>query len=186
MKNKVFNKKVLTMMIKENIENNRNIFKKDINSDDLIIQNNDIDSISTLLSNRIKNKTNISIDDIDISIDDFLSSKGYIFDTTIEKKYKKSPYGNYYYFGIVELKYYGSAVSMDELILKIKKVLSDNYEKIRRSTRVFNDLVNINIVKDNSSKFIEDKNKIFYRAGFNVSNKNLILNLNIDEMNKLD
>lgn len=184
-KNKFFNKKVLNMMIKENIDNNKKLFLKDNSQTELIFSENDYEGIVSILSKKLEGKTNISLEDIDISIDEYLGSKGYIFDCNIDNKYKKALNCNYYYFGIVELKYYSSATSMDSLLYKVSKVLNDNYARLCKSTKVSNDLVNINIVKDNSTRFKQDNDKTFFRAGFGLSNKNLIMNFNLDETIKL-
>lgn len=181
-KNKFFNKKVLNMMIKENIENNKKLFLKDNSTTELIFEESDYSEIASILNKKLEGRTNISLEDIDSSIDEFLNLKGYIFDCNIENKYKKTIDGNYFYFGIVELGYYSAETSINGLIFTLSNILNKHYNKLSKSTKVVNDLVNINIVKDNSTRFKLDENKSVFRAGFNLKSKNLILNFNLDEV----
>lgn len=185
LKNKFFSKKILTMMIRENIENNKRLFLKDDSETELIFAEEDYDEISKILEKGLEGKSNISLEDINESIDEFLVSKGYIFDGNLENKYKKTIDGNYYYFGIVELGYYSAETSMDKLVFRLSEIIDKNYEKLRKSTKVSNNLVNINIVKDNSSRFNSDKNKAVFQTGFNLVTRNLIFNFNLDEIFKI-
>lgn len=184
-KNSFFNLKVLKMMIKENIENNKNLFLKDGSKTELIIKEEDYNEISLILNKKLEGKTTISIEDIDISIDDFLKKRGYVFDCSIENKYKKTIDGNYFYFGILELGHYSTDTSINNLIFTISDIINKNYNKLCKSTKVIDDFVNINIVKDNSSRFDLDQNKSVFKAGFNLKTRNLILNFNLDEVLKI-
>lgn len=184
-KNSFFNFKVLKMMIKENIENNKELFLKDSSKTELIITDEDYNDIALILNKRLEGKTTISLEDIDMSIDSFLKKKGYIFDCSIDNKYKKTIDGNYFYFGILELNYYSTSTSINNLIFTISDIINKNYNKLSKSIKVIDDFVNINIVKDNSTRFDLDQDKSVFKAGFNLKTKNLIFNFNIDEVLKL-
>ena len=184
-KNKFFNKKVLKMMIKENIENNKDLFLKDDSKTELIFQESDFDEIAIMLNKRLEGKTNISLDDIDRAIDDFLRDRKYIFDYRLEKKYKKTINGNYFYFGIIEIDYYCAETSLDALLSKVSHLLDRNYTRFCKSTKVYNDIVNICIIKDGSTKFTKDENKASFKGVFNLKNKNVIYNFPIEEMIKV-
>lgn len=184
-RNKFFNQKVLKMMIKENIENNKSMFLKDNSKTELIFKDRDYDEISLLLNKRLEGKNNISLDDIDKAIDDFLKDKNYIFDNKLDKKYKKTIDGNYFYYGIIELDHYSAEVSLEKLIYKVSHLLDRNYSRFCKSTRVYNDIVNINIIKDGSTKFTPDNNKSTFKAVLNLKTKNVVFNFNLDEINKL-
>ena len=185
-KNKFFNVKVLKMMIKENIENNKNIFLKDNSNAEIIFTEDDYNQIALILNNKLEGKTNISLDDIDESIDLYLKNNGYIFDCSIENKYKKTIDGNYFYFGIVELGHYSTDVSINSLIFTVSDIINKNYNNLCKSTKVINDFVTINIVKDNSTRFYTDKEKAVFKGAFNLKTKNLVFNFNLDEISKIN
>lgn len=183
--NKFFNTKVLKMMIKENVENHKNIFFDEFSTDDSIISDTDYDKIAEILNANLEGKDNISITDIDMAIDIFLKEKNYVFDSSIDNKYKKNINGNYFYFGVIELGYYSSVTSINDLLFNISDLMNKNYSKLCKSTKVIDDLVNINIVKDNSTRFNCDNNKAIFKAVFNLQTKNLIFNFNLDELFKM-
>lgn len=185
-KNKFFNQKVLKMMIKENIENNKSLFLKDNSTtEELIFTEKDYEDISVILDKRLEGKVNISLEDIDIAIDDFLKEKKYIYDYSLEKKYKKTLDGNYFYYGIIELDYYSAETSLEKLIYKVSEIVEKNYTRFCKSVDVFNDIVNINIIKDSSTKFSPDENKSIFKAVLNLKTRNLVFNFNLDEIGKL-
>lgn len=181
---KIFNNKVLSMMIKDNIQNNKHLFLKDNSKEELIIGEKDYSEISNILSKKLEGKDNISIKDIDESIDDYLVGKGYIFDSLLENKYKENPHGNYFYLSIIELNHYFSETSLNDVFSSISTILDEKYDKLCRSTKVIKDIVNIKIVKDNSSRFKNDDRSVFV-AGFNLKTRDLILNFQLDELLKL-
>ena len=183
-KNKFFNQKVLKMMIKENIENNKSLFLKDDSKNELIFEEKDFDEMALMLNKRLEGKTNISLDDIDRVIDDFLRDRKYIFDYRLEKKYKKTTNGNYFYFGILEIDYYSADTSLENLIYKVSHLMERNHTRFCKSTKVYNDMVNIHIIKDGSTKFTKDENKSSFKAIYNLKTQNVIYNFPVNEMNK--
>lgn len=184
-KSKFFNDKILLMMIKENISNNKSMFLKEGSNKELIFKESDYLDIMNVLNSKLLEKDTISIDDINESIDQILYKCGYIFDGNIENRYKKSVNGTFYYFEVSELEFYDSARTIDELIFKLSNVIQENYKRLSRSTKVINDLVNINILKDSSSRFNIDKNKAIFKAGFNLKTNNFIFNFLLDELVKI-
>ena len=183
-KNKFFNQKVLKMMIKENIENNKSLFLKDNSKNELIFEEKDFDEMALMLNKRLEGKTNISLDDIDRVIDDFLRDRKYIFDYRLEKKYKKTTNGNYFYFGILEIDYYSADTSLENLIYKVSHLMERKHTRFCKSTKVYNDMVNIHIIKDSSTKFTKDENKSSFKAIYNLKTQNVIYNFPVNEMNK--
>lgn len=182
-----FSINLLTMLVKEHIGNNKEIFLKEDSDTELFLKEDDYDKIARILSKELKKKEQeeVRLNDIDKSIDIFLKEKGYIYDCSIENRYKKNKNNNCFYFGIMELDYYSTALSMDDLIFKISKAVNRNYNKLNKNPAVKNDLVNINIVKDNSTRFDADDKKAVYKAVFNLQTHNLICNFNLSELSKM-
>ena len=184
-KTKFFNDKILLMMIKENIQNNKKIFLSEDKENQLIFNDSDYLDIMRILNDKLSEKDNISIDDIDESIDNVLFKKGYIYDDKLENRYRKTTNGNFYYFEVVELELRDSAKTIDELIFKLSNVVKSNHKKLSRSTKVIDDLVNINILKDNSTRFNLDEKKAYFKAGFNLKTDNFIFNFLLEELTKI-
>lgn len=181
-KEKIFNQKILYMMVNESLDANKDFYIDGVTGEEIEVLPEEIEKIANILADILRNKKTISSKDIERATDRHLYEKGYVFDISRSKKYIKKAEDNYFYYSIVELNYVSSGNSIGEVIFGILKKIKENRNKLEKCIDVIDNLVTVNIVKDNSTRFIEDYNMVDITGVYNLTTGKLSLDFDMNKM----
>lgn len=163
------NKEVLGFMIKDYLNVEKKYYIEKNSKKPIPFNKEEIAEISKILAGQ-NNGVGIHVKDIDRAVDEFLMRNNYIYENdasvSLSRQYVAKTEDNYYYYALIELNIFGGARTISEAMYLVSKELDNNYKNIRKNPElVEGNKININIVKDNSTKYLKDSEPFRIMSG---------------------
>lgn len=163
------NKEVLGFMIKDYLNVEKKSYIEKNSKKPIPFNKEEIAEISKILAGQ-NNGMGIHVKDIDRAVDEFLMRNNYIYENdasvSLSRQYVAKTEDNYYYYALIELNIFGGARTISEAMYLVSKELDNNYKNIRKNPElVEGNKININIVKDNSTKYLKDSEPFRIMSG---------------------
>lgn len=154
------NKEVLGAMIKDYLNAERKSYIEKYSKKAIPFNKDEIAVISKILAEQT-NGTGIHVKDIDRAVDEYLMRNNYAYENdaavSLSRQYVAKTEGNYYYYSLIELNIFGGARSISEAKYLISQDITNNIKNIKKNPELVEaNKININIVKDNSTKYLKD------------------------------
>lgn len=162
------NKEVLSILIKDYLNSERKSYVEKNSGKGIPFNEKEIAEIANILSEQI-NGSEISIKNIDKSVDEYLMRNNYAYEGAegFSKKYVAKSEENYYYYSLIELDIFGGARTVSEAMYLISKDIGRSLRAIKRNSElVKNNKIHLNIVKDNSTKYLKDSTTALIINGY--------------------
>lgn len=163
------NKEVLGVMIKDYLNAERKSYIEKNSKKAIPFNKDEIAAISKILAEQ-SNGVGIHVKDIDRAVDEFLMRNNYAYENDaavpLTRQYVEKIEDNYYYYSLIELNIFGGARTISEAMYLVSSELENNFKSIRKNPELMeSNKININIVKDNSTKYIKDSDAIRVMGG---------------------
>lgn len=163
------NKEILGAMIKDYLAAERKSYIEKNSKKAIAFTKEDVAVISKILAEQ-SNGVGIHVKDIDRAVDEYLMRNNYAYENdaavALSRQYVAKTEDNYYYYALIELNIFGGARSISEAMYLISQELEMNAKSIRKNPSLLEtNKININIVKDNSTKYLKDSDPIRVLSG---------------------
>ena len=154
------NKEVLTIMIKDYLNAEKKSYIEKYSGKPIPFNSIEVSSIAKILSEQT-NGLGIHIEDIDKAVDEHLMRSNYAYEhsagVNLSNQYVAKTEENYYYYSLIELDIYGGARNVSEAMYLISQEARRNLKFIKRNPNLLeNNKIKLSIVKNNSTKYLQD------------------------------
>jgi hypothetical protein len=184
------NKEVLNILVKDYIHEEKKSYIEKVSGKQIPFNSEEISVISKILAEQ-SNGTGIHVKDIDMAIDTYLKEHNYAYEgsneVSLSKQYVFKTEDNYYYYSLIELDIYGGARSVSEAMSLISKEIKNSSRAIRKNNAILaSNKINLSVVKDNSTKYIQDKNPMRVMHGsYDINTGEISLKCKVDDLNNM-
>jgi hypothetical protein len=184
------NKEVLSILVKDYINSEKKSYIEKVSGKQIPFNNDEIASVSKILAEQT-NGTGIHVKDIDKAIDAYLMENNYAYEgsseVSLSKQYVFKTEDNYYYYSLIELDIFGGARSISEAMSLISRDIKNNAKAIKKNSAIAaSNKINLSVVKDNSTKYIQDKNPMRVMHGsYDVTTGEISLKCKVDDLNNM-
>ena len=161
------NKEVLNILVIDYLNAEKKSYIEKNSGKSIPFNNAEIAEISKILAEQT-NGTGIHVKDIDRAVDEYLMRNDYVYEGAdgFSKQYVAKTEKNYYYYSLIELDVYGGARTVSEAMYLISKEIEKNLKGIKKNTElVTSNKIHLNIVKDNSTKYLSDSTTVIVMQG---------------------
>lgn len=184
------NKEVLGAMVKDYLNAERKSYIEKNSKKPIPFNKEEIAIISKILAEQ-SNGVGIHVKDIDRAVDEFLMRNNYAYENdaavSLSRQYVAKTEDNYYYYALIELNIFGGARTISEAMYLVSQELDNNYKAIRKNPELVEaNKININIVKDNSTKYLKDSEPVRIMSGaYDIAEDKVSIDFTRKDMTRL-
>ena len=184
------NKEILGAMVKDYLNAEKKSYIEKNSKKVIPFNKEEIAIISKILSEQ-SNGVGIHVRDIDRAVDEFLMRSNYAYENdatvSLSRQYVAKTEENYYYYALIELNIFGGARSISEAKYLISQEITNNLKNIRKNPELLeSNKININIVKDNSTKYLKDSDPVRVMSGsYDIEADDITFKFRREDMVKL-
>lgn len=181
------NQEVLTIMIRDYLNAEKKSYIEKYTGKQIPFNMEEITAIAKILSEQT-NGLGILIEDIDKAVDEHLMRSNYAYEHSsglnLSNQYVAKTEENYYYYSLIELDIYGGARNVSEAMYLISQEARRNLKFIKRNPKLLEgNKIKLNIVKNNSTKYLKDSSSIIVMHGtYDITTGGIQLNFKDEDM----